>query len=202
MTESLSDSLFRQELIMNQSNPCSRLSTAILVALWLATVSSAQDPRRKEVESRKGIEAERLSTTPATANGIRVLAGYEEKSEKQPGGNVWGKIRKKGGLQIAYVMGPRVGQALRPQDKGKYLKYWEQTVNGRVVRFAFTNMKDLVISVPLDDKPDTLNAANLGARVAAPEDGADMVTMALSLIQGRVEEKRITAPRNPSVRPR
>jgi hypothetical protein len=52
-----------------------------------------------------------------------------------------------------------------------------------VVRFAFTKEKLLIVSVPLIDAPDTAYAANFSTIVEKPEEAADMVTMALSLIK-------------------
>jgi hypothetical protein len=122
-------------------------------------------------------------TEKEAPNGIKLLSGYKHKGATDFEGNNTGKIWKKGGLNISYAMGPLWGQEIEPGDKDKYLQYWEEVVDGRIVRFAYTKEKIFVVTVPLGDTPDTPYAANFHTRVERPEAAADMVTMARSLIQ-------------------
>ncbi|MCA1612864.1 MAG: hypothetical protein LC800_01675 [Acidobacteria bacterium] len=161
-------------------------------ALLLPTVLTAQEARKQEPAPPENEVSEHLRKTPLkdAPRGLKLPAGYEHKGEMDFEGTIWGEIWKKGGLQIKYLHSPVYGQIVKPQDKDSYLKYWEQVVNGRVVRFAFTKGKYLLISVPLDDTPDTINSATFSTKVEKPEDAADMVTMALSLLrEGKPGEK-------------
>src|SRR5262249_50356713 len=123
------------------------------------------------------------ATEKPAPDGIKLLPGYRHKGATDFEGNSTGQIWKKGGLKISYAMGFSWGQEADPQNKAAYLEYSEQTINGRVVRFAFRKDKLFIISVPLDDAPNTSHAANFSAKVSKPEDAADMKTIALSLLQ-------------------
>jgi hypothetical protein len=168
---------------MNNRDLCLRLAI-IATASCLLTSALAQNPRPNGVEQRPGRAIEQLRKPPAAeaTSQLTLLPGYQQGSDKRPDGSVWGRIWKKGGLNITYVRGPSLGQIVRTQDKGNYLKHWEQTVGGRLVRLAVTKTKQVVVSVPLDDKPGTANAANFGTKAETKEEAADMITMALSLI--------------------
>lgn len=163
-----------------------RLGLIVLaaVASCLPPLSLAQE-RKKNSDPRQEI-LDRLHPKPTereAPRGLKLLAGYKNKGATDFEGNETGEISKKGGLKITYAMGFSYGQVVDPRDKNKYLQYREQTVNGRVVRFALTKKKVFMISVPLIDIPDTAYAANFSTKVKKPGDAADMITMALSLIQ-------------------
>ena len=161
-----------------------RLTTVIALSLWLPATFLAQghekspDPRQEILEQLHP----RLREQEAP-NGIKLLQGYKHKGATDFEGNNTGKIWKKGGLKIDYAIGFSWGQEVDPKARGQYLQYSEEIVNGRIVRIAFTKDKVLMISVPLGDTADTLNAANFSTKVDQPEDAADLVTMALSLIR-------------------
>jgi hypothetical protein len=147
--------------------------------------SLAQEKKKAEPDPRQEL-LDRLHPKPTereAPGGIKLLPGYKHKGATDFEGNTTGEIRKKGGLKISYAMGFSWGQEADPKEKEKYLQYSEQVISGRVVRFAFTKEKVFIVSVPLEDTPDTAYAANFSTKVQKPEDAADMVTMALSLIQ-------------------
>jgi hypothetical protein len=173
---------FWLRLLMSKRNHCSWL-IVVALALWLPAASFAQKTKKSEPQP----ESPHLRKTPIkdAPRGMTLLAGYEHEGEIDFEGTIWGKIWKKDGLEIIYAMGPVFGQFVTPKYKDSYLQYWEKAVGGRVVRFAFSKSKYLLITVPLDDAPDTINAANFSAKVEKPEGGADMVRMALSLIEGK-----------------
>jgi hypothetical protein len=155
------------------------------IAACSPVLSLAQDKTRSEADPRQEL-LDRLHPKPAEREapmGLKLLPGYKHKGATDFEGNTTGEIRKKGGLKISYAMGFSWGQEADPKEKDKYLQYSEQVISGRVVRFAFTKEKVFIVSVPLDDTPDTAYAANFSTKVQKPEDAADMVTMALSLIQ-------------------
>ena len=154
------------------------LSTLILVSSLGLVALAQQNPKQDLLNKLHPPEVER----PAPA-GIKLLPGYRHKGATDFEGNSTGHIWKKGGLKINYAMGLSWGQEVDPKNKSSYIDYSEQTINGRVVRFAFTKEKLFIISVPLDDTPDTLHAANFSTKVSKPDDAAAMRTMALSLLQ-------------------
>ncbi|HEX8492104.1 MAG TPA: hypothetical protein VF658_04625 [Pyrinomonadaceae bacterium] len=162
-----------------------KLLITIVIAGCLPIFSSAQEEKKKNTDSRQEIldQLHPKPTEKEAPHGIKLLPGYKHKGATDFEGNATGEIRKKNGLKITYAMGLSWGQEADPKDKDKYLQYSEQVINGRVVRFAFTREKVFIVSVPLDDAPDTAYAANFYTKVQKPEDTTDMVTMALSLIQ-------------------
>jgi hypothetical protein len=153
-------------------------SSLILVLSHAGFAVAQQNPKQELLNQLHPPEIEK----PAPA-GIKLLPGYRHKGATDFEGNVTGHIWKKGGLDIRYAIGLSWGQEADPQKKSAYLEYSEQTINGRVLRFAFTKEKLFIISVPFDDTPNTLNAANFSTRVSKPDDAADMKTMALSLLR-------------------
>jgi hypothetical protein len=155
----------------------------------LLQVFKAAFPEAEEAETQA--ESPHLRKTPVKDApwGMTLLAGYEHEGEVDFEGTFSGKIWKRGGLEIHYVIGQLFGQIVRPEDKGSYLRYWEEIVGGRVVRFAHLKNKELVISFPLEDAPHTISGANFSTRAERPEDAADMVTMALSMIERKPAER-------------
>ncbi len=163
------------------------LGTVVISALAMCSPPRylAQDKKKGDPDPGQEL-LDRLHPKPTereSPGGIKLLPGYKHKGATDFEGNNTGEIRKKGGLKIIYAMGFSWGQEADPKDKGKYLEYSERVISGRVVRFAFTKEKVFIVSVPLDYTPDTSYAANFSAKVQKPEDAADMVTMALSLIR-------------------
>jgi hypothetical protein len=155
------------------------LSSTLVLFLSLAWVAVAQqNPKQELLNQLHPPEIEK----PAPG-GIKLLPGYRHKGATDFEGNATGQIWKKGALKINYAMGLSWGQEADPNNRSSYIEYSEQTINGRVVRFAFTKAKLFIISVPRDETPNTLNAANFSTKVSKPDDAADMKTMALSLLR-------------------
>jgi hypothetical protein len=170
--------------MMNKHLSSLRLLGFVVVALWLPGVSSAQEQQKSHDSPQETLDRLHPKATEQPApHRIKILAGYKHKGATDFEGNNTGKIWKKGGLKIIYAIGFSWGQEVDPKDKDTYLQYSEKVVNGWVVRLALTRKKMFMVSVALGDMPNTLHAANFSTKVEKPEDAADMVTMALSLIQ-------------------
>lgn len=83
-----------------------RLGLIIIAAvLWLPVALFAQQRKEPEPES----PTLRKTPTKKAPTGMTVLAGYEHEGEMDFEGTAMGKIWKKGGLEINYVMGLTFG---------------------------------------------------------------------------------------------
>jgi hypothetical protein len=156
---------------------------ATTILLWLPSHALTQERGKPDAQQELLKQLHPPPTEKEAPAGIKLLPGYRHKGATDFEGNATGQIWKKGGLKINYAMGFSLGQEADPKQKATYLQYSEQTINGRTVRFAFTKAKIFIISLPLNDAPDTFHAANFSTKVQRPEDAADMVTMALSLLR-------------------
>jgi hypothetical protein len=170
---------------MSIHRPILIIASSIIFSLLFVTPSSAQDKNKSKADPERAI-LEQLNPRPKrkpAPRGMRLLPGYKHKGAVDFEGNDSGEIWKEGGIRITYEMGFSEGQAVRPEDKDKFLQYSEKILNGRTVRCAFTKEKIYIVTVPLADDLNTLHAANFYTKVAQPGDAADMVSMALTLIQ-------------------
>jgi len=126
--------------------------------------------------------------------GIRLLEGYKYRKGYTVDALI-GSISKEGGLLIEFEAGLSQGYAADPKDKGKYLWYREQAVNGRKVMLALIKpgLKTvwepekprsrelgniLLITFPLDGQPD--HAVNFRAEVLNAQEVADVLLMVLT----------------------
>ncbi len=111
--------------------------------------------------------------------GIKLLAGYKHRGATDFEGNQVGEISKSDGVKIKYAIGFSQGMAAGPEQKAAYVWYQEQKVNSRIIRYSLGKTRVLIISVPLDDDPNSLHAANFYGTIKKPEDIADMFLMIL-----------------------
>jgi hypothetical protein len=111
--------------------------------------------------------------------GIRLLAGYKHKSATDFEGNQVGEISKRDGVKIKYELGFSQGMAVNVDQKAAYVWYREQKTNMRTAHYALNKAHVLMMSIPLDDEPNTLHVANFYGTIEKPEDIADMLLMIL-----------------------
>ena len=116
-------------------------------------------------------------------HGLLLLPGYKHKGATDFEGNDSGQIWKKGGLRITYEMGFNEGQAVTPEKKKEYVDYVEKVVNGRTVRYALTKEGKFILTMPLNNNPNTSHAANFYTNVKTLEEAADLITMGLAFAQ-------------------
>jgi hypothetical protein len=158
---------------------CSIEVLAILFAL--SGASSAQDRSKQQTRPEQPVleqlHPEPVETEPPT--GIRLLVGYTHKSATDFEGNQVGEISKSDGVKIKYEMGFSQGMAIDPAQKATYVWYREQKVNGRINRYALSKKNVLMISIPLDDAPNTLHVANFYGKIQKPDDIGDILLMIL-----------------------
>jgi hypothetical protein len=76
-------------------------------------------------------------------------------------------------------MGFSQGMAVDADQQATYVWYRVQKTNGRITRYALTKRNILMISIPLDDAPNTLHVANFHGTIQKPYDIADMLLMIL-----------------------
>jgi hypothetical protein len=159
-----------------------RCIVALFAIVFVSSVFLfAQEAGKQKLDPKRAI-LEQMHPSPIEAEppqGVRLLAGYKHKAATDFEGTGAGEIWKDGGLKIRYEMGLSQGQAVEPNERGKYLWYREQIVNGRVVRFALTKKKMLMITIPLDNTPNTWHAANFYGEIKRSEDIAEMLLMIL-----------------------
>lgn len=118
---------------------------------------------------------------PAPA-GLKLLPGYKHKGATDFEGNRLGEIWKKEGLKFKYEMGMNEGMRVNPEKRNEYLEYTETTINGRLIRTAFTKEKVFTVSV---SPFDSIDQANFYAKVEKIEEAKDMVTMIMECIQNK-----------------
>jgi hypothetical protein len=153
----------------------------LAIVFALSQLCSAQD-RSKQGTPPEQTVLRQLHPEPVEGDppkGIRLLAGYEHKGAPDFEGNQVGEISKRDGVKIKYEMGFSQGLAVDPGQRAAYVWYREQQVNGRITRYALSKSKVLMISVPLDDAPNTLHVANFYGTIQKSDDIADMLLMIL-----------------------
>jgi hypothetical protein len=153
---------------------------ALAITVWTLDTSLAQknDQRR----SSKSSVVEALHPDPVESDpppGIKLLTGYKHKSGTDFEGNQVGEIFKPDGVKVKYEIGLSQGMAIEKQQRHRYLWFREQVVNKRTIRYALDKENSLIISVALDDDPDSLHAANFVGTIKKPEDLGDMLLMIL-----------------------
>lgn len=156
-------------------------ATLAMVMLFVALhISLAQDSEAdqdpKEQVQRQLHPNPRESDPP---KGIALLPGYTHKSAPDFEGNLAGEISSPDGVRIKYEMGLNQGMAVDIDQRAAYTWYREQKTNGRVTRYALNKSNVLIISIPLDDTPGTLNVANFYGTIKKQDDIADMLLMVL-----------------------
>ena len=156
-------------------------ATLVMVMLFIALhISFAQDsekdPDPKEQVLRQLHPDAKESGPPI---GIGLLPGYKHKSAPDFEGNRAGEISSPDGVKIKYEMGLNQGMAVDVDQRAAYTWYREQKTNGRVTRYALNKSNILIISIPLDDTPGTLNVANFYGTIKKQDDIADMLLMVL-----------------------
>lgn len=160
------------------------LSYGIKVLAFVLVLSSDSSPqdRSKQQDRQEQTVLQQLHPVPVEnepPKGIRLLIGYKHKSATDFEGNQVGEISKDNRVKIKYEMGFSQGMAVDPSQKDTYVWYQEQTVNGRISRYALSKKDVLMISIPLDDAPNTLHVANFYGTIQKPNDIADMLLMIL-----------------------
>jgi hypothetical protein len=156
----------------------------LAIVIAVSNISSAQD-RKKDRSRPKQTVLRQLHPGLAESNppeGIRLLSGYKHKGAKDFEGNQVGEISKSHGFKITYEMGFSQGLAVDPDRKAAYIWYKEQKVDGRIIRYALSKGNVLMISVALDDAPNTLYAANFYGVIRRSEDIADMFLTILPFV--------------------
>jgi len=126
--------------------------------------------------------------------GVRLLDGYRFKRSSSVD-TINGLIYKDGGLSIEFESGVSEGYAVDPKNKGTYIWYREQVVNGHRVMLALTKPGVGTVWKPekaRGSKPGNIlmvtfpgrfgphNAANFHAEVLSEEEVADMLLMVLT----------------------
>jgi len=151
------------------------------VMLVVSPLCSAQhrskNNSRPQLTVLRKLHPEPLESDPP--KGVRLLAGYQHKAAIDFEGNQVGEISKSGGVKIKYQMGFSQGFAVDPDQKATYIWYREQKLNGRITRYALSKENVLVVSVPLDNTPNTLHVANFYGTIRRRNDIADMLLMIL-----------------------
>jgi hypothetical protein len=151
------------------------------IVFAVSHLSSAQDKSKQETAPQRTV-LRRLHPEPVESDppkGIRLLAGYKHKGATDFEGNQAGEISRSDGVKIKYEMGFSQGMAVEPDQKAAYLWYREQKLNGRITRYALSKDNVLVVSVPLDNMPNTLHVANFYGTIRRRDDIADMLLMIL-----------------------
>jgi hypothetical protein len=140
-----------------------------------------------------------LLAAPAVAfdepyGGLKLLDGYRFKRSSSVD-TINGLIYKDGGLSIEFEAGISEGYAVDPSDKGKYVWYREQVVNGHKVLVALTRPGIGTVwkpERPRGPKPVNVlmvtfpgrfglhDAANFHAEVVNEEEVADTLLMVLT----------------------
>jgi hypothetical protein len=150
------------------------------VVFALSHSSFAQDRSKTQNPEQSGLR--QLHPKPVESDppkGIRLLAGYKHKSATDFEGNQVGEISKREGVKIKYEIGFSQGMAVDVDQKAAYVWYREQRTNMRTAHYALNKAHVLMISIPLDDEPNTLHVANFYGKIEKPEDIADMLLMIL-----------------------
>ena len=153
----------------------------LAIVFVMSHFSSAQDRSKKESRPKESA-LRQLHPEPVESNppkGIGLLAGYKHKGATDFEGNQVGVISKRDGVKIKYEMGFSQGMAVDADQKAIYVWYREQKANGRITRYALSKGNVLMISIPLDDAPQTLHVANFYGTIQKPDDIADMLFMIL-----------------------
>jgi hypothetical protein len=154
---------------------------AMSIVFAVAQLSFAQNKSKQETGPEKTVlrqlHPEPLENDPP--KGVSLLVGYKHKSAIDFEGNQVGEISKRDGVKIKYEMGFSQGMAVDADQKATYVWYREQKTNRRTTRYALSKSNVLMISIPLDDTPNTLHVANFYGMIKKPQDIADMLLMVL-----------------------
>lgn len=155
--------------------------TLFVIAFAASSFSFAQKASKQRVDPKR-TTLEQLHPPLVESEppkGISLLIGYKHRSGTDFEGNNVGEVLKAGGLKIRYEIGFSQGEAVESSQKNKYLWYREQSINGRIVKYALNRSRTLIITIPLDATPNTWHAANFYGEIKRPEDIADMLLMVL-----------------------
>lgn len=151
------------------------------IVFSVSPVCYAQGKSKQETASQRTVlrrlHPEAVESAPPA--GIRLLAGYKHKSATDFEGNQVGEISKRDGVKIKCEIGFSQGMAVDSDQKANYVWYREQSVTGRITRYALSKRNVLMISVPLDDSQNTLHVANFYGTIKKGDDIADMLLMIL-----------------------
>lgn len=160
-----------------------KLRWAIKVMAIVFVVSHCSSAQDRKNDSRPGQSVLRqLHPEPVESDppkGIGLLAGYKHKSAADFEGNQVGEISKRDGVKVKYEIGFSQGMAVDTDKKANYVWYREQKTNARITRYALNKSNVLMISIPLDDVPNTLHVANFYGTIKKADDIADMLLMIL-----------------------
>lgn len=138
--------------------------------------------------------SEKRQTLDEPYGKLRMLDGFKYKRAKGSD-TIGGRIYKDGGLSIEFESGLSEGYAADPKNKGRYIWYREQQINGNKVFLALTthgagttwqaenprqlpSRRVMIVTFPGRFGPD--DAANFYAEVANEEEVAEMLLMVLT----------------------
>lgn len=158
----------------------------------MSYLAYAQDKSKNESRQEQSV-LRQLHSDPVESDppkGIGMLAGYRHKSATDFEGNQVGEISKPGGVKIKYEMGFSQGMAVEANQESTYVWYREQKTSGRITRYALSKNSVLMISIPLDDIPNTLHVANFYGTIRKESDIADMLLMILPYAYDRRDGTR------------
>jgi hypothetical protein len=135
-----------------------------------------------------------LKQTPKSSpppGGIRLLTGYVHIQDRGIDTRV-GRIRKEGGLDIRYDIGPLAGEYVnRCLSNNTCLWYKEQQLRGGLVKVALRNDGIIFATFPT-------TTANFYALVRSQEDIADFLLMILTYDETMCCEANETANNSPA----
>lgn len=153
----------------------------IAIMFVMFYLAYAQDKSKNESRQEQSV-LRQLHPDPVESDppkGIGLLVGYRHKSATDFEGNQVGEISKRDGVKIKYEIGFSQGMAVDADQKASYVWYREQKMNARITRYALSKSNVLMISIPLDDTPNTLHVANFYGTIRKESDIADMLLMIL-----------------------
>lgn len=111
---------------------------------------------------------------------IQLIEGYKHKSSGDFEGGNSGIIYKPRGLKIRYETGFTQGQAVKAEDKDQYTWYEESTINETIFRCAIKKDGQFVVTIPLDEIPNTAFAINFYAYPKSQSEIDEMKQMVFS----------------------
>ena len=157
------------------------MKTIVLMSILVLSVgctgrSGAQstDPAQVILES--------LHPPPKAAKApksLRLLPGYKHARSVDFEGNTVGKISKAGGLTFDYSYSPFPEPDVDVQDQ--YRGFSEETINGHRVRRGF-RFGRYELDIDLCRVQEYSHVVSFSANVRSPSEAADMITMALTVL--------------------